>query len=125
MPVGTEVNTLPMPSCVVGRSTVARVPKKNAEDHEIERRVRAHIRREMVEREIGVNEAGRRLGVGEGTLSKILNETRGFGSGFILRVQRAFKIPAKTLLEEDPGDPRLNEPGIPGEAPRRLRRVKP
>lgn len=92
-----------------------RVPKKNAEDLEIERRVRAHIRREMVDRGIGVNEAGRRLGVSPGTLSKILSETRGFGSGFILRVQRAFSIPSKMLIEEDPEDARLLAPGVPGQ----------
>jgi hypothetical protein len=100
------------------------VPKKNAEDLEIERRVRAHIRREMIERGIGVNAAGRKLGVAGGTLSKILNETRGFGSGFILRVQRAWAIPSKMLLEEDPQDPALLAPGVPEPPPRPPRRKR-
>jgi hypothetical protein len=117
MPTGTDVNSLRVPRARNAETRLRPVPKKNPEDHEIERRVRAHIRREMVERQIGVNEAGRRLGVKEGTLSRILSESRGFGSGFILRVQRAFKIPAKMLLEEDPADPALLAPGVPGEPP--------
>jgi hypothetical protein len=118
MPTGTDVKSLRVPRARGVDPTIRPVPKKNAEDHEIERRIRAHIRREMVEREIGVNEAGRRLGVKEGTLSRILSESRGFGSGFILRVQRAFKIPAKMLLEEDPTDPALLAPGVPEEPPK-------
>ena len=102
-----------MPTSDLSLHTVRRVPKKNPEDIELERRVRAHIRREMVDRGLGVNEAGRRMRLGGGTLSRILNEERGFGSGFILRVQRAFNIPAKMLLEEDPVDPALSEPGVP------------
>lgn len=113
-----------MPTRTKRPDSVAPVPRKNAEDHEIERRVRAHIRREMVDRGLGVNEAGRRLGLGDGSLSKILNETRGFGSGFILRVQRAFKIPAKMLIEEDPSDPALLAPGVPGESGKTVKRVK-
>jgi hypothetical protein len=113
MPVGTEVNRHLMPTTEEATMSMRRVPKKNAEDHEIERRVRAHIRREMVERGIGVNGAGRRLNVAPGSLSRILNETRGFGPGFILRVQRAFQIPSKMLIEEDPADPKLLEPGVP------------
>jgi hypothetical protein len=124
VPRGIDVNDRAVPSQLRDVPTIRRVSSKNAEDREIERRVRAHIRREMVERGLGVNEAGRRLGLGDGTLSKILNETRGFGSGFILRVQRAFKIPAKMLLEEDPTDPSLLEPGVPGEADRPKRRRK-
>ena len=58
------------------------VSRKNAEDLEIEARVRGHVRRELAEREITVNEGARRLGLGEGSLSKILTEKRGFGSGF-------------------------------------------
>lgn len=85
---------------------------KNAEDQEIEARIRGHIRREMVERGLGVNEAGRKLGLGNGTLSRILSEERGFGSGFILRVQRAWAIPSKLLIEEDP-EPRFMACGIP------------
>lgn len=115
MPTGTDVNRPRVTHAGSEDPRIPLVPKKKPEDHEIERRVRAHIRREMVERQIGVNEAGRRLGLGGGTLSKILSETRGFGSGFILLVQRAFKIPAKMLLEEDPTDPALLAPGVPDE----------
>jgi transcriptional regulator with XRE-family HTH domain len=78
------------------------VQRKNSEDLEIERRVRAYIREEMIERGIGVNEMGRRLGLKEGTLSRILSEQRGFGSGFILRTYRALKVKAVNFLESDP-----------------------
>lgn len=88
--------------------------KKSREDHEIEERIRGHIRREMVDREIGVNDAGRRLGLAQGTLSRILTGERGFAAGFILRVQRAFHVSAKDLLEEDP-EPRFMATGVPPE----------
>ena len=112
MPLGTDVNWPAVPRDKSEGVTVDGVKKKNAEDVELESRVRGHIRREMVERHLGVNEAGRRMGLGDGTLSRILNEERGFGSGFILRVQRAFQIPAKLLLEEDP-EPRFMAAGVP------------
>ena len=102
LPPGSVVKWAALPLDAPGGVSVSGV-KKNAEDVELEARVRAHIRREMVERHLGVNEAARRLGVNGGTLSRILNEERGFGSGFILKVQRAFSLPAKLLLEEAPG----------------------
>jgi hypothetical protein len=114
MPTGTGVKRLPIPRKDPSAPTVRRVSRKNADDIEIERRVRAHIRREMEERRIGTNEAGRRLNVRPGTLSKILTEQRGFGSGFILRVMRGFTIPAKLLIDEDPPD-RFMAPGVPEE----------
>ncbi len=86
--------------------------KKKPEDREIENRVRGHIRREMVDRKLGVNETTRRLKLQQGSLSKILNEQRGMSPGLLLLVQRAFSIPAKELLEEDP-EPRFMVPGVP------------
>lgn len=101
-----------------GCATVTAVPKKkSAEDHEIENRVRGWIRSEMVERGISVNRANAKIGLAHGTLSRILNEERGFGAGFVLKVQRAFNIPSKLLLEENPplkymqtGIPHVEEP---------------
>lgn len=86
--------------------------RKSAEDLEIERRVRGWIRKEMWDRKLGVNATSRRLGVGQGMLSRLLNEQRGFGPGLLLKVRREFGIPAKILLEEDP-EPRFLAPGIP------------
>jgi len=102
MPHGTSRQGSLMPTHHLGRRSVGAMARKNEEDQELEARVRGHIRREMVERGLGVNEAGRKLGLGDGTLSRILNEERGFGSGFLLRVQRKLTIPSKLLLEEDP-----------------------
>ncbi len=125
MTVAIEVNPGAMPSLQGREASLSAVPKKTTEDHEIEARVCGHIRREMVERGLGVNATGRRLGLGGGTLSKILNGERGFKAGFLLRLQRAFRLPAKMLLEEDPPS-EFMRPGVPevpeeSPAPRRRR----
>jgi transcriptional regulator with XRE-family HTH domain len=86
--------------------------RKSSEDLEIERRVRGWIRKEMVERGLGVNATSRRLGIGAGMLSRLLNEQRGFGPGLLLKVRREFGVPAKLLLEEDP-EPRFMSSGVP------------
>jgi hypothetical protein len=86
--------------------------RKCAEDLEIERRVRGWIRKEMIERKLGVNAANRRLDLGTGVLSRILNEQRGFGPGLLLKVRREFGIPAKILMEEDP-EPQFLVAGVP------------
>lgn len=112
MPSGIGVNSPAMTREGMEGRSVPSMARKNEEDQELESRIRGHIRREMVERELGVNEMGRRLGLGGGTLSRILNEERGFGSGFVLRVLRKLTIPAKILLEEDPS-PRFMAPGVP------------
>lgn len=86
--------------------------RKSELDHEIERRVRGYIREEMVERGVGVNEMGRRLGMKGGTLSRILREERGIGPGFILQAYKALKVKAGDFLEQDPA-PRFMAVGSP------------
>lgn len=76
--------------------------RKSEEDRELEDRVRAWIRFEIVERGISQNEMERRLGLTEGRLSKILTSTRGFKSGLILLVIRRIGIRAAQLILEDP-----------------------
>jgi hypothetical protein len=90
------------------------VPKKTPEDRELEARVCAHIRQQMVERRLGVNAMGRKLGMKGGTLSKILWGERGLGSGYIMTVHRALSIHGNILLDEDPPK-RFYEPGPPAE----------
>jgi hypothetical protein len=87
MPHGIAVKGPLMPPPWAGRLTMPRMAKKSDEDREMEARLRGYVRQEMFQRRISLNEAGRRMGLGAGTLSKILSETRGFGSGFILRVR--------------------------------------
>ncbi len=57
---------------------------------------------------------GRTLGLGRGVLSKILNEQRGFGSGFILRVMRGLQIKPHPLVDTDP-EGMYMVPGVPGQ----------
>ena len=112
MPVGIAVNYPSLPHPAGSGHTIPHVERKSLEDHEIENRIRGHIRRELVERKISLNEGGRRVGVKGGTLSRILSEKRGFKAGFVLKVMRGFTIPSKMLVEEDP-PAKFMVPGVP------------
>lgn len=84
-------------------------PRKTPEDLELEERVRAWLRYEIEERGISQNEMERKLGLGTGTLNKILKGSRGFSPGLILLVIRKVGIRAAQLLQEDPPSHRRAE----------------
>jgi len=86
-------------------------PRKTVEDHEIEARVRAWLQHEIDDRGISRNAMERKLGLGRGTLTRIMKGSRGFSPGLLLAIVRRIGIRAAQLLQEDPPTAR------PGESP--------
>jgi plasmid maintenance system antidote protein VapI len=76
--------------------------KKSAEDLEVEARIRAHLRQQMLERRINIAELARRIRTNDGNVNRILQGGRGLGLGIAIRICRGLQITPTRLLEEDP-----------------------
>lgn len=79
-----------------------RVADKTPEDLEANARIRAHLRQQMEERSIDKAELARRIRADNGNLSRMMNGSRGFSLGAVLRICSALKLTPTRLLEENP-----------------------
>lgn len=67
----------------------------------MEARVRGHLRQYVAEREIDHAALAKLLSVNEGTVSRILNGTRGVGLGMALRIHRECDVSPWRLMKEN------------------------
>lgn len=87
---------------MAGSDPVHCVRVADADEIELQERLRAYVRQDMSRRQAGVTEEAGLIGIAQGSLTRILNGTRGAKVGVFAKVRRLLKIDWIRLLEDSP-----------------------
>lgn len=71
-------------------------------ENQIEKRVAAHVREQMVEHDLGTNAMARKLKVQRSYISRLLNKSRGADAAFVARMHKELGISANVILDDNP-----------------------